>query len=305
MDVLFLSYEEQVEKLREKNLLIDIDDQKILERENYFSIVNGYKQHFAARTEPFHFLPNTSFKELYTLYDLDRELRYIYLRKILKVEKTFASIIAYVFSKANSLDNSAYLLPDSFQKNRRTKTIRTKNKGKVEYKQVPMEYRVEKLLITLQKKVDESKDEFVVECIRMHHAVPLWILINTLTLGDLWWFYMFMKPEQQDEVAHFFTEAYEKEYGKKKKFVRDGIEVFLASVKGYRNICAHNDRFFSYKNNPGIANIGVLKQRLRDFLLKSDDQQLSDSIDIIFHRYRPYFKSIDFDKIKKIAGFIS
>lgn len=62
---------------------------KILETENYYNIVNGYKDLFIDKTNTLPgevYLPGTDFFEIYALYLFDREIRSIFLKYILEIE---------------------------------------------------------------------------------------------------------------------------------------------------------------------------------------------------------------------------
>lgn len=71
---------------------------RILERENYYNVINGYKELFlaskATATTDEVYKTGTTFDEVYALYNFDRELRNIYLKYLLKLENTFKTVIA-------------------------------------------------------------------------------------------------------------------------------------------------------------------------------------------------------------------
>ena len=57
---------------------------RILECENYYNVINGYKEPFlaseATATADEVYKTGTTFDEVYALYNFDRELRNIYLK---------------------------------------------------------------------------------------------------------------------------------------------------------------------------------------------------------------------------------
>lgn len=71
---------------------------KILARENYYNVINGYKDLFLASpatpTSEEIYKPGTTFDEVYALYTFDRELRNIYLKYLLKLENSFKTVIS-------------------------------------------------------------------------------------------------------------------------------------------------------------------------------------------------------------------
>ena len=93
---------------------------RILETENYYNIVNGYKDLFlspASAPSQEHYRNGTTFEELYALYQFDRDIRHIYLKYLLKVENTFKSVLAHEFSALYGHDN--YLKLENFDAVRR------------------------------------------------------------------------------------------------------------------------------------------------------------------------------------------
>lgn len=88
----YKSYRQQLAILRSRGMNIGKGSRvmRILERENYYNIINGYKELFLASkatpTADEVYKTGTTFDEVYTLYNFDRELRHIYLRYLLKLK---------------------------------------------------------------------------------------------------------------------------------------------------------------------------------------------------------------------------
>lgn len=78
--------EKQIEILQLRGLVInDINfAKKILLTENYYSVINGYKDLFV--DEDNNFNAGTSFCDIYALYSFDRELRNFLIGHLLKFE---------------------------------------------------------------------------------------------------------------------------------------------------------------------------------------------------------------------------
>lgn len=97
----FLTYDEQLTFLEEKKGLIISDKEyarRILLKIGYFPLINGYKEVFK---EPIHnqFQKGTTFEDIYELYDFDNDLRNIFLKYILVVERNIKSSLSYHFCK--------------------------------------------------------------------------------------------------------------------------------------------------------------------------------------------------------------
>ena len=120
-DKSYKSYRQQLNILRSRGMVIGKGSQgsrvmRILERENYYNVINGYKELFlaskATATTEEVYKTGTTFDEVYALYNFDRELRNIYMKYLLKLENTFKTVISHEFSAKYGHDN--YLKIDNF-----------------------------------------------------------------------------------------------------------------------------------------------------------------------------------------------
>lgn len=110
MDKKFSTTNSQLRKLRSRGLIIPNGSRvkKILEMENYYNLINGYKDLFIDHTYSGideKYKDNTNFNELYELYIFDRELRNVFIRYILEIENNIKSVTAHIFSKEYGHDN--------------------------------------------------------------------------------------------------------------------------------------------------------------------------------------------------------
>ena len=90
----FKTYRQLLTILRERGLNINVGYQgsrvmRILESENYYNVINGYKDFFlathASATTAETYISGATFDEIYALYSFDRNIRIIYLKYLLKV----------------------------------------------------------------------------------------------------------------------------------------------------------------------------------------------------------------------------
>lgn len=109
MDKIFKSTNQQMKKLRSRGMIISGSRaKKILEMENYYNLINGYKDLFIDTTysgTDEKYKSGTDFYELYNLYLFDRELRSHFMRYILEIENNIKSVLSHNFSKKYGHDN--------------------------------------------------------------------------------------------------------------------------------------------------------------------------------------------------------
>ena len=177
-DKSYKSYRQQLNILRSRGMMIGKGSQgsrvmRILERENYYNVINGYKELFlaskATATADEVYKTGTTFDEVYALYNFDRELRNIYLKYLLKLENTFKTVIAHEFSAKYGHDN--YLKIENFD-NSTERNISSSIK----------------LIGDIQQEIARQMSkhhQVVTHYITEHGYIPLWVLVNVLTFGKI------------------------------------------------------------------------------------------------------------------------
>lgn len=128
MDKIFTSISDQIQLLKSRGMIITDEAavEKILLKENYYNLINGYKSLFLDPSfADERYLPGTYFEDIYSLYLFDRELRNLFMRFILEIENNVKSVLAYKFSENYGHDN--YLKIENFDafvhpKSRQTKS---------------------------------------------------------------------------------------------------------------------------------------------------------------------------------------
>lgn len=233
MEKVFSSTDKQIEKLRQRGMCISNDSRtkRIIELENYYNLINGYKTLFLDLSYSGNdemYLENTNFNELYALYLFDRELRSLFLKYILQIENNVKSVIAHKFSERYGHDN--YLKVDNFD------TTLKPNERKTRAQKVG---EIADLITGLQHEIARqlSKNNYTVSHYMLDYGyVPLWVLVNTLTLGSISKFYAAMKQQDQNAVGLMF------------KLRPDELISILFVLSIFRNACAHDERLYNLKS---------------------------------------------------------
>lgn len=218
----FMTYEQQIQKLKGKHLVIEDEEfaKGILHRKSYFALISGYKNLFKNPTTR-NYWDGTRFEDIVALYQFDESLRELTLRYLLHVERHIRSALSYAFcdcfgeTQTTYLDRNNYYLVDQMR-----------------------EIEVDKLIDRyLKPPVTKGSSHPYVEHNRVQHGnVPLWVLVNALSFGTLSKMYEFQKPQIQTDISHEFEGINERQLGQ-----------CLQVLTNYRNVCAHNERLFSYR----------------------------------------------------------
>ncbi|MBF7097567.1 Abi family protein, partial [Alkalibacter mobilis] len=123
-DKYFKNYQEQIKILQSRGLTVEPDSIDVLKYENYYNVINGYKDLFLQNTSSEDeeiYIEGAEFNEIYALYEFDRNLRFIFLKKLLIIENNMKSVMAYRFSEKYGHDN--YIKLSNFNKYKKNKDL--------------------------------------------------------------------------------------------------------------------------------------------------------------------------------------
>jgi abortive infection bacteriophage resistance protein len=224
-----LTYDEQISFLSEQKQLI-IEDQeyakRILFQTGYFALVNGYKRIFK-NPQTNKFQVGVRFEDVYGMYCFDRNLRSILLKYILICEQTIKSSLSYHFCQIYGEDQKAYLNPINY--------LQSENHSRI----------IKKLIQKMSAQLNENSSYYYIRhYVKRYQSVPFWVLVNTLTLGQVSKMYSCQKSRVKIQICKDFGEIRENE-----------LERMLSIMTKFRNVCAHNDRLFNFKTQDALPDL--------------------------------------------------
>lgn len=222
----FKNLDEQIDLLKQKGLIIDDVDyaKEVLLRENYF-FLSGYRHLFLKDDGSRKFIVGTNFKELYSLFNFDRQLRNILFKNILIVENNLKSILSYVISKNHGFKEQHYLNADIF--------VQDYNKSR----QINDLIRKMKRQINVNGKQHAATSHYI----NNYGYIPLWVVVKVLSFGIVGELYSVLQKEDQQEIADVYNVSVS-------SFVN-----YLPILANYRNLCAHEDMCFNNKTHKKIG----------------------------------------------------
>lgn len=251
----FATHDEQIAILQERRLLVadEAAAKRILSRENYYALIDGYKEPFLEKDErlnPYQveqYVEGTEFSHIYALYRFDRELRILLLNELLKFEKNIKSKIAYRFSEKfqeqDSFLEPAHYSPDFQHFHERDRIVSTLAN-----------------LIKSHKKRDRVRYPAIRDFFDKHRNVPLWVLANFLSLGQITNFYTVIDEELRERIARDFAEEYGEEYSGIQLKAKE-IDAILKVAFPYRNKSAHEEVLYRYRL-PHPVELGGVEQSI-------------------------------------------
>lgn len=235
----FKTLRQQLAILRNRNLEIKNGSKamRILEKEGYYNIINGYKDIFldeaaTIAADDDRYKPGTTFDHIYALYDFDRNLRWVFIRYILKMETTIKTKMAYIFSEKYQA-NFSYLDINNFDSSSPQKTT--------------------KLIAAISNVIKNNSERVhggqIYHYLDRYKELPLWVLIKKMTLGETYHFFEALQTPMKDKFTKACIAVYEREYAIKLNSQIQATTEILAHVfrfiNHFRNICAHEERLFN------------------------------------------------------------
>lgn len=304
----YKTFNQQLTILRQRGMIVPTDGtpKRFLEQENYYNVINGYKDLFLEKDangvplDPEEYQTNTHFKELKALFLFDRELRFLFLKYILIFENSFKTVFSHEFSRKYPKANS-YLELQNY----------VDNSPKNVLKQVSI------LTKTIHDQVD--KEGAIKHYIETYGAVPLWVLVNYLTIGNMSHLYNVLKDAEKNTIAKYYSDKYARQYVSTSS-IRISARDMQSALKIFnlvRNKCAHEERLYNsdfgnvrvasiathfgmtnYDNRKIVVAIIYLKVMLNKNYFKKFYLELMD----IIKRYRGEFVTVSFNSILNIMG---
>ena len=250
---------------------------------SYYSIINTYKDVFKNTNNEYK--KNVSFDEIYALFEFDKNLRSIFLKYSLEIEMILKSLLAETISSRYGIKD--YLIKENFDDTVNKTTINESIN-----------------VIEEEINTQNGKHEAVTHYIDEYGFVPPFVLTKILTLGELSRLYAMLKQSDRQSISKNF------------KLSDKVLKQIIINMTMIRNICAHNDRLFSFhskfrisfkyieKNyNEKSVNIYMIMKCMESLLPKDKKKEFIKLINNEIKVLDSKLKSIKTDNILSIMGF--
>ncbi len=294
----FKTIDEQLQILQNKGLSIDSFDfaRDILIRENYF-FINGYRHLFLISNKQKTFIKGSTFRELYAVFNFDRQVRNIAFKNLLIVENNMKSIFSYELSRRYGYRESDYLKPSNF----------TREPGKMR--------QINDLLKKMKRqiRVNGGQHTATSHYLNNYGYIPMWVVVKVLSFGIVSELFTIMKKEDQDAIASIY------------KVCAENIAVYMPILANFRNLCAHEDILYNHRTQRIIGDtkyhnalniplkdgeyiygkndlftlVIILKQLLRDEEFRLLISELSYEVDVLAGKLH----TIGINKVLDAMGF--
>lgn len=296
----YKSVDELAKILESRGVALDIDPIPLIRREGYYALINGYKGPFldkiAMQSSPEdRYLPGTNFSDIYELYQFDRELREALFPYITHAESAIRSIVIDAFCLKHP-DVDAYLDRNNYvEENWMLFPKRYKGDKHKAYANG-----INSLMNMFKRKTTPSDraPDYVLHYLSRYGAIPLWVLQNNLTFGNVKHFYQLLERDVQAQSCRSIQVLSVNQVRLEPHMLLKDIEVLV----DYRNICAHNDRFYCAR--PRGRTFGDMFHSLWRILPEDDVRSFLNQANNILHAHPTLLKNQLILDISKTMGAI-
>lgn len=273
--------------LKDKGVIISNEEEalKKIKKYSYYSIVNTYKDVFKDTNG--NYKKNVTFDEIFALYSFDKNIRYIFLKYTLEIEVIIKALLSENIISKYGLDN--FLVFENFDTNMSKQSV-------------------EDILNRIKDELSNQngKHDAVTHYMQNYGFMPPYILTKILTFGELSKLYGILKQEDRQAIS--------KEFKMSDKLLKQ----ILINLSMIRNICAHNDRLYSfhskflisykkidknYERKANSTNIYIILKCMEYMLDSNNSKKLKEEINNEIIKLEKNLNSIDINIVLNLMGF--
>ncbi|MBK5211059.1 MAG: Abi family protein [Coriobacteriia bacterium] len=299
MDKPFKTIDELICLMNARGISTSINTKGIIEREGYYQIINGYKPLFIdiKATElagEDRFVSGTTFDQIYSLFEFDRDLRMVLLKYLTVAESLLKSITVYKISERYKDDDEPYLNRDIY------------------CQELKKDRLVCNLIQDFKRKLGRLETDgyqnkgYLKHYLTKHSSVPFWVFVNCLSFGDIFKCYTLQKESMRSNIAKAFSLMFQSNWCVSQRINEKDLRIMYDHLKELRNACAHDERVYFLKVSPAkdISLAHCLKD-LTKLLNKEQVGQLKNQISGLLSKVKQDVPIIDYQKLLDAMGIDS
>jgi len=281
MEKKYKTFQQRLAVLRDRGMDIASNSNKqynIIKRYNYYNLINAYKDPFledinnypnyANQNEDF-YKRGTRPEHLESLYLFDAELRNLFFPYLLKIEEDLKVVLVEsfysVYSHSDLHKESEYFKRQYYNLEKTSSWSVQEISGykyislsPVKYDEtimnnIPYELKFDnakiydEYIVTVYKAMGQqrSKNKSISKYLDEHTYIPMWVLMNLLTFGNVNKLFQIQRIDVQNNILNH--------YGINSINLKNpqldvlNVTNILNILSIYRNICAHNERLYCFE----------------------------------------------------------
>lgn len=239
----FKTIDEQIEILRSRGMVVDDSARDILLAENYYCVINGYKEMFiddeaSQSASDERYTNGTKFDDVYALFLFDRALREKTFHYLIRAEAIVKTVSVYTFCEEHP-EPDAFLERENYTR-------------KEDYMpgQSLFNSDLSDFLDLLEKRAYRQKKcrDSIAYYREKHGNVPLWVLSNDLTFGNVSYFFNLLPRKMQNKICKRVVSL--RKGDDNLRLAPKAMRLTLRTLVDFRNKCAHDERLFCERVGP-------------------------------------------------------
>lgn len=258
-------------------------EKNLLMKYNYYNLINGYKDPFIYRgsSDVERYITGTKLSELEALLNFDKNLRLLFLKEILKIEEIIKNQIVQSFYEYHLYENPSNTEMEKSNLHRDSEYLRRKyydltdlytvytsdsfgvisttishNRPRGNFAKWDRHSTYDNYIATVYRTLGQqrkNKNDSIKLYLEQHGYMPMWILMNVLTLGNISHLFTLQKKDVQIDIIKTLNLNSKPAISDNLSIVNSSRVLQILSI--YRNICAHNERFYLVKTRVPIDDI--------------------------------------------------
>lgn len=237
----FKTIDEQIDLLKSRGMTFnDLQlARNFLLRKNYYNTANVYGKYLLQEHESNRYKLNASFDDICAMYDFEKKLRDHMFNVLMTVEANVSSTMAHLFSKKFPKSNS-YMNIKNY-----CSTCEDKQFSNWAF----IQGRISRILSDSKK--DKSKSNSIQHHLKNYNSVPLWVIVNDLTFGNIVSLFRAFDTDLKREIAESFEELLSVSYDTQVHLTPTETQDYLDALTNLRNKVAHDSCLSVYRTHHG------------------------------------------------------
>lgn len=235
-EILYSTVEQQIEKLKSQNLIIDDIElaKKALNLYGYFNLIKGYRDPYVIiSNDSTTYRSGITFEQITSLYILDKNLRNAVIAAMLDLEEHLKAATADVISSSFGVHQDDYLQFRNYRDKRRRKK----------------QFTLANILNTMKDAIQTDKNP-VCHYRNCHGIIPPWVLFKNIYFSTIVnYINLFKTSEKKELITHLYDiENLPFTIEQLQRIMMDTLFICLE----YRNLAAHGGRTYNYICNSSL-----------------------------------------------------
>lgn len=277
MEKFFSLTSKKVEILRDRKMNINnaSEEKNLLNKYNYYNLVNAYKDPFLFQgtSQVEQYKPGTKLSELEALLNFDTNLRLLFLKEILKIEEIIKNKIVQSFYRFHLYEENNNSEIEKLNLHRDSEYLRRKyydltpmytvynndaygivtttvynTYPRTQCTSLDRQSTYDNYISTVYRTLGQQrkkKNDSIKSYLEQHGYMPMWILMNVLTFGNVSHLFTLQKKPVQMDMVQSLNLNSNSNFSDDLLIINTSRILQILSI--YRNICAHNERFYITK----------------------------------------------------------